>query len=249
MAVPQLQPDGAGVAVPETCALMAARLRQVARDQRKVVNAVVRGALSEAVARAEQRFAIGSTLGRNVWGSTNKRGTFRVRFWRGQRKTARQLGLVESHVGGKHHLVSSYHSPKNALGTYSRIRDRARVQSRSVSAVTGKKAYPLIVGFAKTRWVGDVLKTGVTARGIAAHIEDGIPFKSHTHPMTTAPDRVRDQATGRYQAAVGRKQHPGGKVHKRPTLDPALRASTARLGQQISSAVAAFMSQAFGKVA
>lgn len=196
-----------------SCAFMAARLKQIARDQKRIVRGATITVLRDVVGMAEQRFPMAGSMTRNVWGTTSSRGTFRSAYWRGRRYTQKSLGL------------SSKTKAINRTGaTWDKWRKdlkRGSVAAARVSARTGHKAYPLIVRILKTRWVGEVLQTGVRLSGIAANVEQGLPFKPHG-------------------------KHPGGPVHQHPILARAFTAQQSRLSSNVKAAVDGFLQGAIG---
>jgi hypothetical protein len=229
-----------------SCAFMAARLKQVGRDLKRVRRAAAMAVLRDKVIpAAEAGFARGSTLGRKIWGYTNKRGTWRSAFTRGRKHTQKSLGLITSHAGGFHHVTESYHSKAGALEKYTRDLMRDTTASRRVQKKLGaSNNYPLIVRTGKTRWMGDNLHVTLHARGIAAHLEEGIPFKAHLHGRSRAAGRIRNEFTGRYESNPDRPMHPGGRVRKRAAMEPALRVHASDLGRDVKAAVENFMAEA-----
>lgn len=208
MAQCRLRDDGAGVAVAETCALMAARVRQIGRDQRKVTANAARRGLRQAVKVAESDFSKLSTLGRKLWGGA---------FWRGQRHTQKSLGIRRNYQG-----VLTGDAKK--LRLYSASRDSARKQyQRTVGK--GGSGVPLIVSLTKSRWQGDTWRGGAYARGVAGNLEQGEPFRPHRQ---------------------GKGQHPGGRVPRRPALEPAVRQQAGAIGTAVRQDVERFMAVNLG---
>lgn len=191
----------------ETCALMAARLRQVARDQRKIAASAARRGLRQAVKVAESDFAKLSTIGRKLWGGA---------FWRGQKHTQKSLGLRRTRG------VLTGDAKK--LKVYSAARDTARRQyQRAVGK--GGSGVPLIVRLGKSRWAGDTWRGGVVARGVAGNLERGEPFMPHRQ---------------------GKGQHPGGRVPRRPALEPAVSQQAGAIGTAVRQDVAQFLKVSLG---
>ena len=184
---------------------MAARLKQVAREQKRVIRGATMGVLRDVVGMAEQRFSMAGELARNVWGVTSKRGVWRKNYWRGRKVTQASLGLsrrtkARDRTGAKwDRWRRDYKASRNAA---------ARVSRRA----GGGRAYPLTVRITKTRWNGDRLETGLAARGIAGNIEQGTPFKPHgkhpggpvhQHPiLTRALEAHRSALSSNVKAAV-----------------------------------------------
>lgn len=170
--------------------MMAARLRQVARDQRKVTRAATHATLREVTRIAEQGVRDSGALARNVWGQG---------FWRGRRVTQRSLGLSRA--------TKARDRTGKKWARWARDYQRSARQVRALQAKTGRKAYPLIVRIGKMRWAGDTLRTGIYEAGIAAHIETARPFATgrpvHGHPvMTQAMSRKRGELGTNVREAV-----------------------------------------------
>jgi len=189
--------------VTVTCPVMAARLRAIARDERKVTANAARRGLRQAVKVAESRFAKESTLGRKLWGSA---------FWRGQKHTQRSLGIRR--------VRGVLQGSARTLKLYSATRDRARRDFERSG-----RGIPLIVGLMKSRWAGETWRGGAQARGVAGNIEKGEPFKAHRQ---------------------GGGMHPGGRVARRPALEPAVEAQQSGIGAAIRRDLEAFMKVAIG---
>lgn len=192
----------------ETCALMAARLRQIGRDQRKVTANAARRGLRQAVKVAESDFAKLSTLGRKLWGAA---------FWRGQRHTQKSLGLRRNSRG-------TLTGDARKLKLYSATRDSARKQYQRATG-NGGSSVPLIVGLGKSRWAGDTWRGGVQARGVAGNLERGEPFRPHRQ---------------------GKGRHPGGRVPRRPALEPAVNRQQGAIATAVRQDVEKLMKVSLG---
>ncbi len=198
-----------------SCALMAARLKQIGRDQKRVTRAAVISTLREAVAMATQRYSMAGALARSLWGVTSKRGTWRKAYWTGRRATMKSLGLSRyakgaARVGARwDRWRRDYKRGANAA---------AKVRGRGGSGI------PLIVRIARTRWTADTLQSGLVVRGAAAHIEEGRRFRSH---------RMPNGAT-----------HPGSVVHRHPVIERVAAAYSARLSGNVKAAVDGFLAGA-----
>lgn len=178
--------------MPETCALMAARLKQLGRDQKKVTANAARRGLRQAIKVAESDFAKLSTIGRKLWGGA---------FWRGQKYTQKSLGISRNSRG-------ALTGDAAKLKLYSATRDRARkAYQRAVGK--GGSGIPLIVNLSKSRWQGDTWRGGVYARGVAGNLERGEPFRPHRqgrgrHPGGQVPRRPSlEPAVQRHAGAIG----------------------------------------------
>jgi hypothetical protein len=182
---------------------MAARLKQVGRDQKRVAANAARRVLRRVVKAAQGEYTSGSTIGRKLWGGA---------FWTGRKHTLASLGLSSrtkwyNRTGGK---WSTYHRD------WRRGSDKAaRVRSKGGSGI------PLIVHLGKSRWTGNTWRSAVQARGVAGNLEAGQPFKPH-------------------------KRHPGGRVPRRPALEPALRHHEGQIGGEVKRDMNDFMAGAIG---
>jgi hypothetical protein len=237
--------------------LMAARLRAVARDQKRVIRSAAVSTLRDLTKMAEQRYSMCGSLARAVWGVTSKRGVWRKNYWRGRKVTQKSLGLRRRMQDGKSVLVKEFYTrtgretgeyfqrkSSRAINAWVKDYDRSRKAAARVRARSGKnKAYPLIVRLVKTRWNGDTLRTGLFAAGIAGNIEGGTPFKPHMRGGVME----RNAATGRYTQSVGASQmHPGGPVKRHQVLGRAISANHGRLSGNVRAALDGFMRGAFG---
>lgn len=173
-----------------SCAFMAARLKQAAREQRQIVRAAVHAALREVNDTAERAMLDSGSLARRVWGKG---------FWRGRRVTQKSLGL------------SSRTKARDRTGKkwarWLKDYDHGRAAASALRSITGQKAYPLIVRIGKMRWSGETLRTSVYSAGIAGNIEAGKPFKHggavHAHPVQRkAMESNRSQLGANVRAAV-----------------------------------------------
>lgn len=169
--------------------LMAARLKQIARDEKRVTANAARRGLRATIREAEKGFASGSSIGKKLWGDG---------FWRGQAHSQKSLGIRRNSRGM---LVGSAKS----LRLYSRARDAAR---KAFQAAGG--GIPLIVRNARSGWSGDVWRGGVISYGVAGNLERGVPFKAHRqgkgrHPGGPVPHRpALEPALQHNQAAMSR---------------------------------------------
>lgn len=147
--------------MPETCALMAARLKQIARDEKRITANAARRSLRQVVTQATKDYAKGGTLGRKLWGGA---------FWTGRKHTQSSLGLSSK--------TKWYARTGKRWDAYHKDWQRGRTAAARVRS-KGGSGIPLIVSMTKSRWVGDVWRGGVQSRGVAAYIEEGRPFKAH----------------------------------------------------------------------
>ena len=158
--------------------LMAARLKQIARDQKRVTRRAAMSVLRDAV-------------GRRLFGTVTARGTWRAAYWTGRKATMRSLGLNRRTMGRDRTGAKWTRWRRD----YKRGRDAAaRARARGGSGI------PLIVRITRTRWNGEVLQTGVATRGAAAFIEQGQPF-SHGGKVQARP--ALQKAVAGQQARLG----------------------------------------------
>ena len=118
---------------------MAARLKQVAREQKAAIRGATMEVLRVVVKEAEFGFARSGALARNVWGVTSKRGVWRSNFWRGRKVTQSSLGLsrrtkARDRTGAKwERWRRDYKASRNAAARVSR---RAGLPARGSNDAT-----------------------------------------------------------------------------------------------------------------